>query len=421
METEETFDQGRAASSEMMGHGYRPEWSEQSLKPPIFQTSTFVFNSALEGKQFFEVAYGLREPAVGEQTGLIYSRINNPGIEILEQRLCRWERADGALSFASGMAAIATSMLAHLRPGDVLLYSEPLYGGSDHVVRSILPDFGITTIAFDGAMSQEQIIERVEQQSAGGRLAMVYVETPANPTNKLIDIELACTIADRCLSDGRRAIVAVDNTFLGPIWQRPLLHGADISIYSATKHLGGHSDLIAGAIVGRSPALGPIAEMRTFMGTMLDPYTAWLLCRSLETLDLRMRQATRNAEQVAAWLSEHPKVCSVGYLGLLAEGTDQHEIYRRQCTGPGSMIAVDLGSEAAAYAFIDGMEMIKLAVSLGGTESLVEHPASMTHAGVSAEVKAAHGLTDGLVRLSIGVEHIDDLLTDVRQALERTP
>lgn len=409
-------DVGKSPVTEMMGFNYKPEWSEGSLKPPIFQTSTFVFQNANEGKRFFEVAYGLRTPDADEKLGLIYSRINNPNIEILENRLCRWEGADRGLSFASGMAAIATAMFAHLRPGDVLLYSEPLYGGTDHVVRSILPQFGINTISLDADWNDDEVDRLVE--AAGGTIAMVYVETPANPTNALTDLARVRKLADRHSPEGRGAIVAVDNTFLGPILQHPLDFGADISIYSATKHLGGHSDLIAGAIVGSAAAMEPIAAMRTFLGTMLDPWTAWLLTRSLETLDLRMRQATRNAEQIATFLVQHPKVGAVSYLGLVEPGTADHELYTRQCLGPGSMISIDLGSETDAFRFIDALETITLAVSLGGTESLVEHPASMTHAGVPEAERLAHGVTDGLVRLSIGVEHVDDLIADLSSALD---
>lgn len=400
----------------MMGFGYRPEWSEGSLKPPIFQTSTFVFESAAEGKRFFEVAYGLRTAASDEQLGLIYSRINNPGTEILEARLCRWEKAERGLSFASGMAAISTTMLAHLRPGDVMAYSEPIYGGTDHVVRTILPQFGITTVGFDSTMSEDEIVEALKR-TGGGRVAMLYLETPANPTNTLFDIAMARRVAERFGSEGVRPVVAVDNTFLGPLWQNTLEQGADISIYSATKHLGGHSDLIAGAVVGTSDALESVAAMRTFLGTMLDPWTAWLLTRSLETLELRMRQATDNAGRVAKTVSEHPSVQSVRYFGLLDPGDSEYALYKRQCTGPGSMVAVEFAGESEAFAFMDALDMIKLAVSLGGTESLAEHPATMTHAGVEPEVRLAHGVTAGLVRLSIGVEHIDDLIADITQAL----
>ncbi len=404
---------GPHPASLMMGYGYRPEWSEGALKPPIFQTSTFVFSSATEGKRFFELAHGA-EPEPGERPGLIYSRLNNPGIEIVEDRLCVWERADRALTFASGMAAIATTFLAHLRPGDTVLHTSPVYGGTDHVIRRLLPEFGIEPIEIPPTATEEQVVGLAEDRRTG----MIYVETPANPTNRLFDIALARRVSDR-LDDGtRRPVVVVDNTFLGPVFQRPLDHGADLSVYSATKYLGGHSDLIAGAVVGTAEAIEPIAGMRTFLGTMLDPWTAWLLMRSLETLDLRMHRAADNARRVAEMLAEHPKVENVHYLGLLGPGDAQYDLYRRQCLGPGSVIAVELdGGEDEAFRFLDHLRLIHLAVSLGGTESLAEHPATMTHAGVDPAVREADGVTAGLVRLAIGVEHIDDLVADLEKAL----
>ncbi len=417
-------EQRRNPASEMMSYGYRPDWSEGSIKPPVFMTSTFVFGSAAEGKRFFEVAYGLREPDDGEETGLIYSRLNNPSIEILENRLCRWEQAEQGLSFSSGMSAITTTMLTHLRPGDVLLHSAPLYGGTDHIVNVTLPEFGIITVPIDDfltkpGLTETEIKQRLQISTQGRRVKMIYLETPANPTNSLRDISAARRLAESLtVADDNRPLVVVDNTFLGPIWQKPLDHGADISIYSATKHMGGHGDLIAGAAVGTREALEPVAAMRTFLGTMLDPHTAWLLTRSLETLNLRMHRATQNAEALATMLIEHPVVQGVRYLGLIAEDDPEYELYRRQCLGPGSMIAVYFKDEAEAFCFIDALDMIRLAVSLGGTESLVEHPATMTHAGVDPAENLEHGVTEGLVRLSIGVEHIDDLVTDISNALD---
>lgn len=404
----------RSPVTEMMGLGYQPAWSEGALKPPIFQTSTFVFSSAAEGKRFFEVAYGLREARAGEGAGLIYSRINNPGIEILEDRLRAWEAGDAAVTFASGMAAITTTMLAHLRPGTTLAHSAPLYGGTDHVIAEVLPEFGVTPVAIEASASADDVVAAL----AGRSVAMIYLETPANPTNVLHDIAQARQVAERVAVDGARPPVVVDNTFLGPLWQRPLDHGADVSIYSATKYLGGHSDLIAGAAVGRLDALAPVAAMRTFLGTMLDPWTAWLLLRSLETLDLRVRRATENATVLASRLAEHPKVLSVRSLALLRDDDAQHQLYQRQCTGPGAVVGVEVADgEAGAFRFLDALRVIHLAVSLGGTESLAEHPATMTHAGVAPARRLAHGVTPGLVRLSFGIEDVEDLWRDVDRAL----
>ncbi len=229
----------------MMTQGYRPEWSEGALKCPIFQTSTFVFKNAKEGQDFFELAYGLRPQKPKESLGLIYSRLNNPDLEILESRLCLWDRADSAAVFSSGMAAITTTILEFTTPGDVILYSEPLYGGTAHFFNTILPRFGVKAVPFAAAKGPESARKELDKISAKGRLAMVFIETPANPTNDLVDITACAKFAASYSTKKRRAVLAVDNTFLGPLWQRPLSLGADLVLYSATKFLGGHSDLIA--------------------------------------------------------------------------------------------------------------------------------------------------------------------------------
>jgi len=416
-------DRDLAPESLMMSYGYRPEWSEGALKSPIFQTSTFVFESAEAGRDFFEVAYGLREKEPAETPGLIYSRLNNPDLEILEDRLTVWDDAEEAGVFESGMAAISTTLLAHLRPGDVLLHSEPLYGGTDHLLRHVLTEFGIQPVSFPVGSDRAGIEESLSRVDGGReRLAMVYVETPANPTNTLVDLEACRAVADAAAEarEGEdRPIVAVDNTFLGPLWQHPLKHGADLVLYSLTKYVGGHSDLIAGACLGSRELMEPVLGLRTFMGTMAGPWTGWLVMRSLETLKLRMTRQTENAEKVAAFLAEHPAVDEVHYLGHLEEGTPQHAIYRRQCEAPGAMVSFEVkGGEAEAFRVLNELELIKLAVSLGSTESLAEHPATMTHADVPPEDKERMGVSEAMVRLSIGIENPDDLIADLEQALD---
>ncbi len=402
-----------------MGYGYRPEWSEGAIKSPIFQTSTFVFESAEQGKRFFALATGQAEPEPGEQQGMIYSRLNNPDLEILEDRLCLWEDADMGLVFASGMAAIATTLLTYLRPGDVLLHSEPLYGGTTHLVGETLPEFGVTSVPFRAGMTREEIEARIDEWAPHRRLGMILIETPANPTNDLIDIRMCADIADGRTHERGRPLFAVDNTFLGPLWQHPLRHGADLVLYSATKYIGGHSDLVAGAVIGSEAHVKPVAGMRTYLGTMADPWTGWLLMRSLETLHMRMSRQTESAAKVARFLAEHPKVEGVRFLDLLEAADPQYEIYRRQCLGPGAMISFEVdGGEAEAFRFLNALKLVKLAVSLGGTESLAEHPATMTHAGVPLDEKQRTGVTESLVRISVGVEHPDDLIADLSQALE---
>ncbi len=406
----------------MMSYGYRPDWSEGALKPPIFQTSTFVFETAEEGKAFFEVAYGLRKKGRDEKLGLIYSRLNNPSLEILENRLTLWDRAEAAAAFESGMAAITTTLFTFLRPGDVVAFSQPVYGGTEYLLHTILPAFQIETVPFPASEGREALEALLAEGDRRERLRMVYVETPANPTNDLVDL-CACSELARSVSQGKepeqRVRVVVDNTFLGPLWQHPLAHGADLVVYSLTKFVGGHSDLIAGAVLGTEEEVARVKATRTFFGTMAGPWTGWLLLRSLETLKLRMTSQMKNARYVADFLADHPKVERVHYLGLLQEGDASYDVYRRQCIAPGSMISFDLrGGEAEAFRFLNALELVKLAVSLGGTESLAEHPASMTHADVPPDDLARMGVGPSMVRLSVGVEHFEDLLADLERALE---
>ncbi|HBZ69921.1 MAG TPA: cystathionine gamma-synthase family protein [Deltaproteobacteria bacterium] len=403
----------------MMSYGYDPKLSEGAVKSPIFQTSTFVFESAEAGKAFFEVAYGLREQGQGEALGLIYSRLNNPDLEILEDRLTLWDDAEACAVFQSGMAAIATALLAYVRPGDVLLHSEPLYGGSDHLVKRFFPELKVEPVGFLAGTPPEELETSLRQRVGGRHVSAVLIETPANPTNALVDIATVSSCAARVGRPGDSPVVMVDNTFLGPLWQHPLEHGADLVVYSATKFLGGHSDVIAGACLGSQRVLAPVRALRTFLGTMADPWTGWLLLRSLETLSMRMTAQMKNARNVAEFLNNHPKVRRVYYLDLLRSEDPTYAIYRRQCLAPGSVISFDLdGGEAEAFRFLNHLKLVKLAVSLGGTESLAEHPASMTHADVPAAEQRRMGVGPAMVRLSVGVEHYEDIITDLGQALE---
>lgn len=402
----------------MMSYGYEPAWSEGSVKPPLFQTSTFVFNTAEEGKAHFELAYGLREPDTYEEPGLIYSRLNNPNLEILENRLCLWDQAEACASMQSGMAAVSTTLLTFLRPGDLLLYSQPTYGGTNHFITHYLPEIGIHTLGFDSNDSLESMLQRVEDSDHKGRLRMIYVETPANPTNDLIDISICRAIADHFGSTDREVLVTVDNTYMGPIWCQPMQFGADLVLYSATKYLGGHSDLIAGAVLGHQGLIDQIKGMRTFLGNMPSPHTCWLLLRSLETLKLRMSRQAASAKAVAQHLNDHHAVREVNYLGLMKEDDPQYAIFKKQYTSGGAMISFKIhGGEKEAFAVLNQLILIKLAVSLGGTESLAQHPASMTHAGIEPDDKIEMGITSDMIRLSVGIEHPEDLITDLDQAL----
>jgi methionine-gamma-lyase len=260
----------------------------------------------------------------------------------------------------------------------------------------------------------------IQNSGKADKLGMIFIETPANPTNQLVDIELMSEIAKEFSREDEPVLVAVDNTYMGPLWQHPLEHGADLILYSATKYIGGHSDLIAGAVLGSQELMQRVKTLRTFLGNMASPYTGWMLMRSLETLKVRMTQQMQNAVEVAAYLDAHPKVENVNYLGLLKEGTSQHAIFTKQCKSPGAMLSFEVyGGEAEAFQFLNHLKLIKLAVSLGSTESLAEHPASMTHAGIEPELRLEMGILPNMVRLSMGVEDAKDIIWDVEQALEK--
>ncbi|WP_294174570.1 cystathionine gamma-synthase family protein [uncultured Sphingomonas sp.] len=403
-------------STLMMGHGFDPALSEGSLKPPIFLTSTFVFEKAADGKRFFEGITGKRP---GGAEGLVYSRFNGPNQEILEDRLALWEGAEDSLAFSSGMSAIATLLLTFVQPGDVVVHSGPLYAATETLIAKILGRFGVTWLDFPSGSTREEIDAVVAAAKERGRVAMIYLESPANPTNALVDVEAVRAARDAAFGEDERPPIAIDNTFLGPLWAKPLAQGADVSVYSLTKYAGGHSDLVAGGLVGAKRWLDPIRSMRNTIGTICDPNTAWMLLRSLETLELRMSRAGENAVRVCEFLRGHPKVESVGYLGFLEEGSRQADIYRRHCTGAGSTFSLYLkGGEKEAFAFLDSLTIAHLAVSLGGTETLASAPSAMTHLSVPDERKQALGITDNLVRISIGVEHPDDLIADFENALK---
>jgi methionine-gamma-lyase len=412
--------------TQMMGYGYDPSLSEGSLKPPIFLTSTFVFKTAQDGKDFFDFTSGRREPVAGQSSGLVYSRFNNPNLEVLEDRLALWEEGETGAVFSSGMSAISTVIWTHVRPGDVILMSQPLYGGTETLIEKTLPAFGVGAVGFNLGHDRAAVAEAAERalQAAAatrGRVCLVMLETPANPTNSLVDLALMREVSEMIgkRQAGGRPPVAVDNTFLGPVFQSPLAFGADLVMYSLTKYVGGHSDLVAGGVVGLREAVGPVKKLRGALGTQLDPNTAWMIMRSMETLSLRMHKSAENAALVAAFLRTHPKVAGVNYLGFLSADDPRQAVFKRQCRSPGSTFGFAVkGAEAEAFRLLDALQVIKLAVSLGGTESLISHPASTTHSGVPKPTRDRLGITDGLIRISVGIEDADDLIADLRAALE---
>jgi methionine-gamma-lyase len=403
----------------MLGYGYDPTLSEGAVKPPVFLTSTFVFNSAEHGKEFFDYVAGRREPPQGEAAGLVYSRFNHPNSEIVEDRLAIFEEAEAGLLFSSGMSAIATTILAFAKPGDVILHSQPLYGGTETLIAKTLANMNIGAVGFGDGVDEAGIRAAAEEAQRKGRVSVIKIETPSNPLNTLVDIALIRTVADEIgEAQGHRPVIVCDNTLLGPLFQKPLKDGADISVYSLTKYVGGHSDLIAGAALGSKELMKPVRLLRSAIGTQLDPHSCWMLGRSLETLSLRMNAANRNGEIVAAFLHEHPSVVKVHHLAYLLEGSRAKQVYDAQCDAPGSTFSFDVkGGEAEAFRVLNALQVFKLAVSLGGTESLISHPASTTHSGVPKATRDRLGVSDATIRVSIGIEHPDDLVADLAQAL----
>ena len=404
----------------MMSFGYTPEWSEGSVKPPIFQTSTFVFKTAEEGKRFFEVAYGKSELNAKEEIGLIYSRINNPNMQILEERLAVLEGSESAAAFESGMSAISTTMLSYLKPGDILIYGNPVYGGTHHFITHFLKDIGVKILQFSSETKTQEIITKLETSEYSGNVKMIYFESPANPTNSLFDLDELKKLKDEIsVKSSNEIMLVMDNTYLGPLWQKPLDFGVDIVCYSATKFLNGHSDVIAGCAMGSEQVIGPIKTLRTFLGSMIAPYTAWLLTRSLETLHLRMAKQGENAEKVVNYLMSHKSVKTVSFPGIDTMGEKQNEIFKRQCLGSGAMISFEVfGGEKEAFKFLNNLKLIKLAVSLGSNESLAQHPYSMTHADVPDDIKLKIGINQGLIRLSVGIENAEDIISDLNNAFK---
>ena len=327
-----------------------------------------------------------------------------------------------ACKLAREAATIVTTFYVGSSEVEYKSHDEPVTeadrSANQHIVTRIsemYPDDGILS-----EESKDDLIRLVENSGRKDRLRLMLIETPANPTNELFDLRMCREVADHFSNEGERVLVTVDNTYMGPLWQHPLHHGADLVMYSATKYIGGHSDVIAGAVLGSRALITRVKTLRTFLGNMAGPWTGWLLLRSLETLKVRMEQQAENARVVADFLVQHPKVDKVHYLGLIPENTPQYTIFKQQCSSAGAMVSFHIkGGEAEAFRFLNHLKMIKLAVSLGSTESLAEHPATMTHAGLTPEHQREIGITANLVRISVGVENHRDLVYVIGQALEK--
>lgn len=407
--------------TQMMSYGFDPLFSEGAIKPPVFLASTFVFQSAEDGANFFDIATGRKSATNGENVGLVYSRFNHPNLEIVEDRLALLDGSESAVVTSSGMSAISAIFLAFLRPGDQIVRSTPLYGGTETLISKILPEWSINSHIFIDGLSSASLRLALESAAKNGPVKICYFETPANPTNSLVDFTLIKQELDIFEEKyGYRPISVCDNTLLGPIFQKPCSFGIDLSVYSLTKYVGGHSDLVAGGVTGSKAFISTVKGVRSSFGMQLDPHSSWMLTRSMETVVLRMNRAAKTAYVVADWLMKNPyEKVRVFHPKFVADQTYQ-ETFKRQCSGAGATFSFVLdGGREKAFRLINELCIFKSAVSLGGTESLVCHPASTTHSGVPVELREQAGISEGLIRISIGLEHEDDLIADLNNAFSK--
>ncbi len=399
----------------VLTRGYDPKLSVGSARPAVFRSSTYVFSTPEAAERAFDVASGRAVPKPGEDVELIYSRISHPNAEILEAQIVPLELgAASALVFNSGMAAIMTAFMTFLRPGDTVVYTIPVYGGTDHLIQEFLSSLGITGIRVPAGHGSE--LDRAIREAQN--LGAVFIETPANPTMTMTDIRQAATVAG---SRARKPLIMVDNTFLGPTFQHPLLLGADLVLYSATKYLSGFSDMLAGVALARDPEL--IAAMRKFrllFGNILQPDECWMMDGRLPTVALRMNRQSKNGQRIAERLVRHPRVHKL-YYPTLFNDPEQIRIRLAQCDFPGALFSLDVGSKEAAFAFLRNVKIARNAVSLGGVETLACHPKTTTHSGLTEEEYRLSGITDGMVRISVGIEDWRDLVADFEQALDSIP
>ena len=397
----------------VLTRGFDPRLSVGSARPAVFRSSTYVFSSPESAERSFSIALGRTQPEPGESIDLIYARLSHPNAEILEDQVVPLEPgAKGAAVFNSGMAAISTLFLTLCHPGSTFVYTTPLYGGTYHLIHQILQPLGIQGIpvlAGDTAALAKAI-------ESAQNLRLVFIETPANPVLTMTDIGAAAAQARRHPDS---PLVVVDNTFLGPAFQHPLMRDADLVVYSATKHLSGFSDLLGGIVLARDlDLIVQLHGMRAILGNILQADECWLLDGRLPTVSLRMNRQSKNAQRIAESLASHDKVAMVHYPTLFKD-PEQIRIRDAQCQFPGALFSLELqGGKAAAFNFLRNLQIARNAVSLGGVETLVCHPATTTHSEMSDEDKRLLGVNDALVRVSVGIEDWRDLLHDFHQALD---
>jgi cystathionine beta-lyase/cystathionine gamma-synthase len=401
------------ANTALLTRGFDPSLSVGSARPAVFRSSTYVFSSPEAAERAFAIATGKVAALPDEKVDLIYSRISHPNAEILEDQIVPIENgATEAAIFNSGMAAIVTAFLTFCRPGQSILYTQPVYGGTQHLMHYLRQSLGIETtpVAAGDTHGLDAAID------AASNLSVVFIETPANPTMVMTDIRRAVEAGAR---RSNRPLVFVDNTFLGPAFQHPLLLGADLVLYSGTKYLSGFSDMLCGVALARDPKLiEAMRAARIMFGNILQPDECWMLDGRLPTVSLRMNRQSKNAQRIAERLADHPKIRKVLYPTLF-DNAEQIKIRLSQCDYPGGLFSLDLnGGRPAAFEFLRHLQICRNAVSLGGVETLACHPRTTTHSTYTAEEADRAGITEGLVRISVGVEDWRDLLADIEQALD---
>jgi methionine-gamma-lyase len=404
--------------TEVLTRGFDPKLSVGSARPAVFRSSTYVFSSPEAAERAFDLMGGRATLAPGEQVDLVYSRFNHPNAEIFEDHIVPLERgARAALVFNSGMAAIMTAMLTLLRPGSTVVYTVPIYGGTQHFIQDYLSVWGVNGVPVPAGQGT-QLDEAIRSLRTP---AVVLIETPANPTLTMTDIRRACdTVAALPPLNGHgRPLVMVDNTLLGPTFQHPLALGADLVLYSATKYLSGLSDMIGGVALAKDPAIiRQMRSKRSLFGNILQPDECWMLDGRLPTVALRMNRASKNAQHIVEHLANHPKIARLIYPTMF-DNPEQTAIFTSQCDYAGAMFSLEIrGGKRAAFEFLRNLRVAHNAVSLGGVETLVCHPKTTTHSGFTDEEFRQAGVTDGLVRVSVGIEDWRDLLADFEHALD---
>jgi len=369
-----------------------------SAVTPIYQTSTFAFKNAEQGANLF----------AGKEKGFIYTRIGNPTIEALENKLADLENGTGAVAFASGMGAVSALYAATLKAGDHMIGSEAMYGPSRALMESFFKDFGVDA-TFVNTADIEQIKNAIRPNTK-----LIYVESPTNPTMVLTDIKAVSDLAHQ-----HNILMAVDNTFSSPYIQKPLDLGADIVLHSLTKFINGHADIVGGALIAKDESIyARLRKTMAYFGANMDPHQAYMVIRGVKTLSLRVERATENAIKVAEFLENHPKIAWIKYPGL--KSFPQYDLAQKQMKMPGAMISFGVkGGFEAGKILMDNVHLALLAVSLGGVETLIQHPASMTHAAMSKEAREEAGITDELVRFAVGIENVEDIIADLEQALRK--